>query len=258
VHRYAEEQVERQAPTIIEDRLARVGVERGDTAIGHEHDVTFGERREDGFGGCRRRRDRRAEWDHDLDRDIVARAARPQELVQQERRLARRRRALERRSTHADDRRARGERRKQVANGLGARHRIELVAAGDESRGRVDVVIGPQRDDQDVGLVPVEIRHHLPPGGIDRGDGFLTEPDVRLREVAVVQPNGIGRLLAEHHVELREAEHERVGPIDQRDVDLIAELLRQPGRQFQPAETGSEDEHRCRHGHKDRRSSAAR
>ena len=168
-------------------------------------------------------------------------------LVQQERRLARRRRALERGSAHADDRRARRECGKHPAYDLGARDRVELVAGFDEARGRVEVVVGPQRDDQDVGLVAVEIRHHLPPGGIDRGDGFLTEPDVRPREVAVEQANGLGRPLAEHHIELRETEHERIGPVDQRDVDLIAELLREPGRQFQPTEAGSEDEDGRRH-----------
>ena len=29
--------------------------------------------------------------------------------------------------------------------------------------------------------------------------------------------------VAEQHVELREAEHERVGSVDQRDLDLVAE-----------------------------------
>ena len=61
-------------------------------------------------------------------------------VVQQQRRLARRRRALERLAGHADDGRAALERGEHVAQRDGARDRVELVAALDEARRRRRIV----------------------------------------------------------------------------------------------------------------------
>ena len=214
---------------VVEDGLARGGVQRGDPAVPHELDPPLGELRQDRLGRRGRRRDRRAERDHDLDPDGVADTVRAQQLVEQERRLARRRRALERRAADADDRGARSERREQVADGLGARHRVELVAGlGQARRGR-EVVVGTERHHQDVRLVGAAIGRDAPPVGVDRGDGLLQEPDVRRRDLSVGQAHRRRGLLPEHHVQLREAEHERVGAIDQGDLDLVAQLLRAAG-----------------------------
>ena len=89
--------------------------------------------------------------------DVVAHAATAQQLVQQQRRLARRRRALERRAAHADDRRAGGSSRSRRAR-LRAGHRVELVAHLGQARGGGHVVVGAQRDDEDVGFVGVQSR----------------------------------------------------------------------------------------------------
>ncbi len=50
----------------------------------------------------------------------------------------------------------------------------------------------------------------------------------------------MGGRSAEHHVELREAEHEALGTVDQRDLDLISQRLRQAGAQLEPAEPGTQ------------------
>src|SRR5207249_5563899 len=60
-------------------------------------------------------------------------------------------------------------------------------------------------------------------------------------EVAVVEPDVVGRLTAEHHVELGEAEGERVVAIDQRHANRVRDRLREPGRELQSAERGPED-----------------
>ena len=49
-------------------------------------------------------------------------------------------------------------------------------------------------------------------------------------------PHGLRRGPAEHHVEFREAEHESVSLVDQHDVDVSAEFVREPGDQLQAAE----------------------
>ena len=49
-----------------------------------------------------------------------------------------------------------------------------------------------------------------------------------------------GKGPAEHHVELREAEDEAFGLVDEHDLDRIAELVGQPRRQLQPSEARSE------------------
>ena len=79
-------------------------------------------------------------------------------------------------------------------------------------------------------------------GRIDACHRLPAELDAVLHEVAVGEPDLVGRLAAEHHLELREAEEERVVAIDQRDADRVRARLREPGRELQPAEPGSEDQ----------------
>jgi hypothetical protein len=55
-------------------------------------------------------------------------------------------------------------------------------------------------------------------------------------------PDRLRRGAAEHHVELGAAEHESVSLVDQHDVGVTAELVREPGGQLQAAEAGAEHE----------------
>ena len=108
-----------------------------------------------------------------------------EEVVHQQRGLARRRRALERRRRHADDHPAAVEVGQHVAQRERAGHRVELVAALDQpGRGR-RVEVGAERDDQDVGVERRRRRSRpawRPGRSTDRG---LHEAHARLDEVAV-------------------------------------------------------------------------
>jgi hypothetical protein len=73
-------------------------------------------------------------------------------IVEHPRRLARRRRTLERRVADADHGAATGEVGKQLTQARGAGWRVELGGVG-EPRGGVHVVVGTERDHEDVGLV---------------------------------------------------------------------------------------------------------
>ena len=64
-----------------------------------------------------------------------------------------------------------------------------------------------------------------PPLGIDRGDRLLQEAHAGLGDVAVREADGLRCRPAEHHVELRVPEDERVVLVDQGDVDLVAQCL---------------------------------
>ena len=83
---------------------------------------------------------------------------------------------------------------------------------------------------------------------MDLRDGFLPEPYVGRGDVVVAEADGRGRALAEHHVQLREAEHERIRAVDQRDLDLLADLLGQPSGELEAAEAGTENENGGGHG----------
>ncbi len=52
---------------------------------------------------------------------------------------------------------------------------------------------------------------------------------------------GLGRT-AEHHLELREAEDERVGAVEEHEVDAVTELVGQARGQLEAAEAGAEDD----------------
>ena len=67
-----------------------------------------------------------------------------------------------------------------------------------------------------------------------------------LTDVAVGVLHRLARRAPEHHVELGEAEDEAVGPVDEHDLDVVAELLGQPRRQLQPTEPRAQ--HQYSHG----------
>ena len=52
----------------------------------------------------------------------------------------------------------------------------------------------------------------------------------------------------EHHVELGEAEDERIALVDEDDVDRVAEGLGKNRRQLEAAEAGAQDDDACLHG----------
>ena len=63
------------------------------------------------------------------------------------------------------DRPALRERGEQLAQPLGAGHGVELVAALSEPRRGVEVVVGAERHDEDVGLVDAAVGGHPPASG---------------------------------------------------------------------------------------------
>ena len=126
--------------------------------------------------------------------------------MEQERALERRGRALVRLAEDADQDPSRLELGQRVAHPLGAGDRVVLEPALREARRRGDVVLGAERDDEDVGVVRASVGRHVAGGRVDRGDALLAELDARLRELAVRDPD-VGRIrAAEEDVELREAE----------------------------------------------------
>ena len=220
----------------------RAGIERADAAAGDEGDAALGERRLERRGGLgRRRHGRRSGITNE-----ISQASRTPRAVS----------ASSSSSAHSlgagghlngapqtpIDRAALRERRDDLGQPLGAGHGVELVAALGEARRGVEVVVGAERDDEHVGLVDSRVGGHPPRLGIDRGDRLLQEPHAGLGDVAVGQPHRLGRRAPEHHVELREAEDERVALVDQRHLDVVAERLREHRAQLQPAEARAENE----------------
>ena len=161
--------------------------------------------------------------------------------------LARRRRALERRSADAHDRAAGGERREHIAEPLRASGGVELVLARREPRRRREVVVGAECDDEDVGFVHAGGGRHAERVRVDRRDPLAQERDARLGEVGVGHANVLGGGAAEHDVELRVSEDERVARLDQRDAGLVAEGVGEDRRELEPAEPRSQDEDALRH-----------
>ena len=155
--------------------------------------------------------------------------------------LTGRRRAFERSRCHADDHTASRETRQDVTRGECTRNRVELMAALDQPRsaGRID--IGAKSNDKYVGLEGAAVSRHLLGHRIHRPDRRLLEANTGPDHVAVPMDDVVRAHPAEHHVELRETEDEPVSLVDQHHVNVLAEPFRQQGREFQPAETGSED-----------------
>jgi len=95
--------------------------------------------------------------------------------------------------------------------------------------------------------VDTPVGGHAPRFGIDRGDRLLQKAHPGLGDVAVRVTNRVERGTAEHHVELRVPEHERVVLVNQGHVDLVAKHLRQYGRELKTPETCSQDDYPSLH-----------
>ena len=146
-------------------------------------------------------------------------------LVQEERSLERRRRTLERLPEHRDEDAPAVELGQRVAQTLGPGQRVVLVAALLEARRGRHVVVRAHGHDQEVGVVDAGVGGHPPRDRIDADDPLLTELDAVLRDVAIRDPHRVGRLAAEHHLELGEAEMERVVAVEQRDANRVRNRL---------------------------------
>ena len=109
--------------------------------------------------------------------------------MHQERRLARRGRALERRRRHGDDDAPAVEVGQHVAQRECAGLGVELVAALDQSRRRLGVQIGAERDDQNVRIERPGVGFDALGVGIDRADRRLHELHTWFDDVAVGVPN---------------------------------------------------------------------
>jgi hypothetical protein len=133
------------------------------------------------------------------------------------------------------------ERGQQLAERLGAGDGVELVSAFGQPRRGGDVVVGAERDDDDVGVIGGAIGHDASGGGADRGDEFLLERDARLGQAAVGEVDGLGRGATEHRVELLVAEDEAVVLVDEGDVHRLAEGFGEAGGDLEPAEPGACD-----------------
>ena len=163
--------------------------------------------------------------------------------MQQERALERRGRALVGLAEDAQQDRPGPELLEpHIAHPLGSGDRVVLEATLREARSRGDVVVGTERDDEDVRVVRACVGRHVASRRIDRGYALLAELDARLRESAVGDPHLRGISATEEDVELREPEGEGVVLVDQRDAKLVAERSREPARELQPAESGPKDD----------------
>jgi hypothetical protein len=80
-----------------------------------------------------------------------------------------------------------GERRQHVAQKLGAAYRVELVATLGEAGRRVEVVVGAEGHDEDLGVVNTAIGRHPSRFGVDGGDRLAQEADAGLVQFGVRQ-----------------------------------------------------------------------
>ena len=145
--------------------------------------------------------------------------------MHQQRGLARRRGALERCGGHGDDDTTALEAREHVTTRERSRLRVEVVATFEEPGRRARVEIRAEGHDDDVCVERSGLRLDALGRGIDRRDVGLHELHTRFHDVrVVVMDTGRGRA-AEHYLELREAEHERVGAVDEHHVDTVTELV---------------------------------
>jgi len=103
------------------------------------------------------------------------------------------------------------------------------------------VVVGAEGDHEDVGVEAARRGADVAAVGIDSDDGVLDEIDARLDELRVRQSHGFWRRPAEHHVELRVAEDEGVGSVDQRHVHVVRDVLGEDGGEFHATEPRPED-----------------
>ena len=75
----------------------------------------------------------------------------------------------------------------------------------DQARRGGLVQVGTERHNDYVGFVGVSVRHHTFGDRVDGEDLLLQEAHTGLGDVPVVHANRFGLLLAEHHIEFREA-----------------------------------------------------
>ncbi len=180
---------------------------------------------------------------HQVDLGLVADPSSREEVVHEQRGLARGGRALEGRRGDRNDDPASLEARDDVAQRERPVLCVELVAAFDEAGSRRRVEIGAERDHEDVGVEGARIGLDSLGSRIDRVDVRLHEPDAGLHDVGVVMVHRGCRRSPEHDLELREPEDEGVGPVDEHDVDVVSELFREPRRQLESAEPRAQHHH---------------
>ncbi len=169
-------------------------------------------------------------------------------VVQEKRGLARSRRTLERLPADADDRVASLETLQHVAHGQRAgnacrtRARLQPAPAWPRSRNRRRARRRARR--RRTFRDPVTTR--LAAGSIDRiVDCTNRTPGFTMSRYGMA--DGGRRLVAEHHVELRETEDEHVALVDEHDVDAIAKGVRKNRRQLQSAEACPKHHNACLH-----------
>ena len=130
-----------------------------------------------------RRRDRPPEVDHQRDLRAIAQPAPDQLVVQHQRCLARRRRALVRRRQHADDHASALEAVEHLTRCERALDAVELVPGLGETGSRRWIEVGAERDHHDVALELPRVGLHAPRLWVDRPDRRLHEPHPRLDEL---------------------------------------------------------------------------
>lgn len=246
--RDADEEVVGQRPAARELRRARRRIDARDAVLGQLLDVPRGERVAEHLRDLTGDRDGSLHGKRGGDVHRVADAPLREVLVQQERPFERSRRTLEGLPQHGDEDSPAVELRQRVAQPLGAGDRVVLEAARLQARRRVHVVVGAHGHDEEVRVVGAGVRGDPPRGGLDGSHRLLAELDAVLGDVAVVQPHLVGRLPTEHHLELGEAEDERVVAVQQRDADRVLERLGEPRRQLQATEARAEDQDVLLHG----------
>ena len=156
--------------------------------------------------------------------------------------LARSGRALERRRGHGDDHPSTFESLEHVTAGERTALCVELVTSFDEPRRRARVEVRTECDHEDVRIERASLGLDALRGRIDRGDVRLHELHAGLDDVGVAVVHRWFSRAAEHHLELREAEDERLGTVDEHDVDVVAELVGQARGQLETAEAGAQDD----------------
>lgn len=158
-------------------------------------------------------------------------------IVEEQRRLALGRWALERSGGDPDDHVAATELGQDMAKGKGTGHGVELVATLHQSRGSRRVEVGAEGHDQDVVFERAGVGLDSSALWVDRPDRALHEPHPWLHQIGVGMENGGTRGPPEHHIELGETEDEPIGFVYEHDLDGVAPPLGQPRGQLQDVES---------------------
>jgi hypothetical protein len=103
---------------------------------------------------------------------------------------------------------------------------MEFGDVGEPWRRR-KIVLGAQGQHQIISLKLALVRCDAAFRRINRGDGLLQHSHAGLGEVLVGQAHRMRLGMAEHHVELGEAENEMIALVDQCEFDGIAERFGQ-------------------------------